>query len=73
MNIYSVVFMGDTFGIFTSEKRAISRAKQIIYRYSDSPERVWENFVRNECAYSDEFELSIYCDAVDTSEEEFSL
>lgn len=73
MVIYSVVFMGDTDRIFTSKKRAVSRAKQIIYRYADNPEKVWENFVRNECAYSDDIELGIYCDAVDTSEEELSL
>jgi len=73
MNIYSVVFMGDTIGIFTSEKRAISRAKQIIYKYSDNPEKTWETFVEEGYDCTNEIELSLMCDTVDTDEEEFSL
>lgn len=73
MNIHSVVFMGDTIGIFTSEKRAASRAKQIIYHYSDNPDKVWESFLKEGYDYTDEFELRLVCDTVDTDEEEFSL
>lgn len=75
MNIHSVVFMGDIIGIFTSEKRAASRAKQIIYHYFDNPDKAWESFLKEGYDYTDEFEfdLRLVCDTVDTDEEEFSL
>lgn len=73
MVIYSVIFAGDTIGMFTSEVRAVSRAKQIMYHYSDNPDKAWETFVKEGYDYTDEFELCLMCDTVDTDEEEFSL